>query len=197
VQASPEYMSGELDSAMYAFYDKTKDVKNNGWVWFHKDLKLDQIRQCYQECLLSRLGNGVPDGLGFVVFESRLVLYKFFPAGKDDKGRDHWVLLLAWLGKGTSPLAEWKRFEGGVFRHVEVDKENLSPQLSEFDYRPECTKLMYSGGELEVDIEKGREYIQKLIECGKVDVVFYREKPNKRAVIETVKKGGVVADRDS
>jgi hypothetical protein len=189
VQMNQKCMTGDSHEARYAFYDKNKDARNNGWVWFHRGLTLDGITGFYRDHFQAHLGNGVPDGAGFACSGDSLILYRYFPAGKDDRGRDHWVLLLAWLPANIHPMDALRKLDGDVFKHVESDKETMPPQLSDFDYRPDCVKLMYDGYALEVDShDRGREYIEKVGKCGAVDIVFYREKANGRAVIKTQKK---------
>jgi hypothetical protein len=189
MQANPKCTTGESQNPRYAFYDKNKDASNNGWVWFHRDLNIEVVSGFYRDQLQLHLGNGIPDGQGFVSAGESLVVYRYFPAGKDDRGRDHWVLLLAWLPPDTAHAAALKTLENEVFKHVETDIVNIPPQLSDFDYRKDCVKLMFDGGQLEVDSHKtGRDYIEKIIHCGAVNIFFYREKPNGKALICTQKK---------
>lgn len=189
MQMDPKCMTGESGEPRYAFYDKNKDQRNNGWVWFHRGLSLESISGFYRDHFQACFGNGVPDGKGFVCFGDSLVLYQYFPAGKDDRGREHWVLLLAWLPANVPPSDALKGLEDGVFRHVQADKETMPPQLSDFDYRPECVKLMYDGFELEVEShEKGREYVRRINDRGAVVISFYRERPSGKAFIKTQKK---------
>lgn len=188
MQVNPKCMTGESRKVHYAFYDKNKDSRNNGWVWFHRGLSLEAINGFYRDHLQAYFGNGIPDGKGFASAADSLVLYRYFPAGKDDRGRDHWVLLLAWLPSDTPHSDALEALEDGVFKHIERDKETIPPQLSDFDYRPDCIKLMFEGCDLEVEShDKGREYIQRIGDCGAVSVVFYREKPNGKALIRTQK----------
>lgn len=172
----------------YAFYDKSKDAKNNGWVWFHRELLLDDIVKFYRDHFQAHFGNNVPAGRGFIPFGDFLVLYQYSPAGKDDKGRDHWVLLMAWLPANVQIPETWKVLDSEIFQHVAKGKFTLPDQLSEFDYQPEIVKLTYAGAKIAVPTEKGRLYIENIRERGAVDVTFYWEKSNGEAIIETKKK---------
>lgn len=181
-----ECTTGELPER-YAFYDKNQDARNNGWVWYHRELPLDKIVRFYRDHFLTYFRDGV-GGSGFVRFEDSLVLYQVFPADKDNKGRDHWVLLLAWLPANVEIYEVWKVLNNGVFRHVESDKKTLPEQLSIFDYDHDFVKLMYDGAKLDVPSDKGRLYIEKIRHRGAVDITFYWEKPNGEATIETQKQ---------
>ena len=183
-----ECTTGELPEPRYAFYDKSQDARNNGWAWFHRELPIEKIVRFYRDHLLTYFRDGV-DGRGFVRFNDELVLYQFFPAGKDDKRRDHWVLLLAWVD-GNVPLSQlWKVFNNHTFQHVASGKYTLpEPPLSVLDYDPEFVKLTYDGAKKEVHSEKGRLYIEDIRRRGEVDITFYWEKPNGQATIETQKK---------
>ena len=172
----------------YAFYDKSKDAKNNGWVWFHRDLLLDDIIKFYRDHFQAYFGNGVPDGRGFVCFGDSLVLYQYSPAGKDDKARDHWVLLLAGLPEIRQTSDAWTVLENGIFQHVKSGKDTVPEQLSVFDYQSEIVKLTYGGAKAVVTSDKARSYIQEIENRGAVNIIFYREKPNGEAIIETQKK---------
>ena len=188
MQVNQKCTTGEPSEPRYAFYDKSKDAKNNGWVWFHRDLLLDDIINFYQDHFKAYFGNGVPDGKGFVCFGDSLVLYQYSPAGKDDKARDHWVLLLAWLPEIKQTSDELNVLENEVFQHVASGKDSVPELLSVFDYQSEIVKLTYAGAEAVVPSDKGRQYIQEIKKRGAVNVIFYREKPNGEAIIKTQKR---------
>lgn len=192
MQVNLECMSGEPLAPRYAFYDKGKDGRNDGWVWFHRDLSIDGIRKFYVDHFRNYFGNGVLDGKGFVCYGESLVLYQYFPGGKDDKGRDHWVLLLAWLPAKCQTSYALSILENDVFMHVRSNRDTWPPQLCEFDYQSELIKLMYEGAKVDIDSHvKGREYIRKINDRGAVNVSFYWEKPNGSATIETQKKSSL------
>ena len=153
-----------------------------------RELLLDDIIKFYQEHFKAYFGNGVPDGRGFVCFGDSLVLYQYSPAGKDDKARDHWVLLLAWLPEITQTSDVWTVLENGIFQHVASDKDTMPEQLSVFDYQSEIVKLTYAGAKAVVPSDKGRWYVQEIKNRGAVNIIFYREKLNGEAIIETQKK---------
>ena len=188
MQINPEFTTGEPPELRYAFYDKSRDAKNNGWIWFHRELVLDDITKFYRDHFQAHFGNGVPDGRGFVGFGDSLVLYQYSPAGKDDKGRDHWVLLLAWLPEIKETSAACNVLENEVFQHVASGKNPVPELLSVFDYHSEIVKLTYAGAEAVVPSGKGRLYIQEIKNRGAVNVIFYREKPNGEAIIKTQKR---------
>lgn len=188
MQVNPKCTTGEPPEARYAFYDKSKDAKNNGWVWFHRDLVLDNIIKFYRDHVSARFGDGVPDGRGFICVGDSLVLYQYSRAGKDDKARDHWVLLLAWLPVIKEPLDALNVLENEVFKHVASGKDPVPEVLSVFDYQSEIVKLTYAGAKAVVRSDKARLYIQEIKNRGAVNVIFYREKPDGEAIIETQKK---------
>jgi hypothetical protein len=183
-----ECTTGEPPEPRYAFYDKSKDAKNNGWVWFHRELLLDDIVRFYRDHFQGYFGNGVPDGRGFVRFDDSLVLYQYSPVGKDDKGRDHWVLLMAWLPASVETAETWKVLDNEVFQHVASGKCTLPEQLSVFDYHAEIAKLTYAGAKAVVASDKARLYIENIRRRGAVNITFYWEKPDGKAIIETQKK---------
>ena len=187
MQVNPKCTTGEPPEPRYAFYDKSKEEKNNGWIWFHRDLVLDNIIKFYRDDFQGHFGNGVPDGRGFVRVGDFLWLYQYSPAGKDDKARDHWVLLLARLPEKEASGA-WNVFENGVFKHVASGKDSVPELLSEFDYDPEIVKLTYAGATVVVPSDKGRFYIQEIKTRGAVNVIFCREKPNGETTITTQKR---------
>ena len=188
MQVNPKCTTGEPPEPRYAFYDKSKEEKNNGWIWFHRDLVLDNIIKFYRDDFLAHFKDGVADGRGFVCFGDSLVLYQYSPAGKDDRGRDHWVLLLAWLPEIRQTSDAWTVLENGIFQHVASDKDTMPEQLSVFDYHSEIVKLTYAGAAAVVPSDKGRLYIQEIKKRGAVNVIFYREKPNGEAIIKTQKR---------
>lgn len=188
MQVNPKCTNGEPPEPRYAFYDKSKDAKNNGWVWFHRDLVLDNIIKFYRDDFQAHFGNGVPDGRGFICVGDSLVLYQYSPAGKDDKARDHWVLLLAWLPEIKEASDAWNILENGVFKHVASGKDPVPELLSVFDYQSEIVKLTYAGAAAVVPSDKGRLYIQEIKNRGAVNVIFYREMPNGEAIIKTQKR---------
>jgi hypothetical protein len=182
-----ECMSGESPYPLYAFYDKSKDAKNNGWVWFHRELVFGEIVRFYRDHLQTYFGNGVPDGKGFVSFYDSLVLYEYFPVGKDDKRRDHWVLLLAWLPENVEITEAWKVLDNEIFQHVKSDKHTLPDQLSGCDYDPDIVKLTNTGAKVVVPSDKGRLYIEDIRKRGAVKITFYCERGGE-ATIETQKQ---------
>lgn len=189
MQTNPKCMSGDTQTPLYAFYDKTKESKNNGWLWFHRDLTPADLINFNRDHLLSHLPSGDFCWQGFVPLPKYTVSFKIYQAGKDDKGRDHWVLLSAWWPVGASH-SNVLNFEDVVFKHIETSKDTFPPNLRKFDYFPEFVKLIAEGGELEVEsMAEGRTCIESIRNDGKVDIVFYREKPNGKALIKTKKKG--------
>jgi hypothetical protein len=187
-------LNGEPVEARYAFYNKAKDTINNGWQWFHRDLQVDQLNCIYQD-LQSRFGNQRFDGKGVVFLRGTFVLFQYTQAGKDDNGRDHWVLLLAWLPGMQSLSDAWSVLDGVVFQHVARDKESLPETLSEFDYLPDIVKLTNEGANRkDVPKDKSRRYIEEIEKRGAVDVVFYMEQSSQGvATIETRAKERVWA----
>lgn len=181
---------GELPEPRYAFFDKTKEATNNGWVWFHRELLLDDIVRFYRDHFQGYFGNGVPDGKGFVRFGESRVLYQYVSTGNDEKGRGRWVLLMGWLPATVNLSEVWKILDNEIFKHVASGKFTLPEQLSVFDYHAEIVKLTYTGGKAVVSSDKGRLYLEKIRDRGAVNITFYWEKPNGEAIIETQKKNG-------
>lgn len=181
----------ENDEPLYAFYDKTQEVHNGGWVWLHKDLALDDVRRCCKECIFDKDKDiaGEPAGnQGFVRFGNRTVCYGFYPAGKDDKGRNRWVLVTAWLPIGNK--TDEMDFIAGdeVFRQVAAGNYGITGKLSKFDYDAEIVRLVRDGHRVSfVKPSEAEEIRREIKKCCDVEIVFYRINAND-AVIETRKK---------
>jgi hypothetical protein len=183
-------MIGNAGEARYAFYDKRKD-KNDGWLWFHRELSLDNIIRFYRDYFVEYFRNALPEGRGFVRFEGSLVLYQYRSDGKDEKGRDHWVLLLAWIPESHRTSDAWGVLDNEIFRHVSSGKDTLPDQLSVFDYESEIVKLAYEGSTVDgIASDDGRSYVEQIESRGAVNIVFYRVAHDK-VTIKTQKKGNL------
>lgn len=181
-----KFSSGECIGPLYAFYDKLAE-SNDGWQWFHRELKRDQILAIYHE-LLRKIGSEPKDEKGFMFIEDWFVAFQFFSSGSDDRQRDHWVLLLAVLPGTWKSLDAWKVVDGPVFQHVAVNHESLPEALSEFDYLPDVVKITYEGGKIEMlPLDKGRGYIEEIEKRGAVDVVLYFERSNLVTIVTQAK----------
>ncbi|MDR1962705.1 MAG: hypothetical protein LBQ50_02885 [Planctomycetaceae bacterium] len=188
-------MSESNNEVLYAFYDKTKETQNNGWVWFHRELALRDIQKFHRDYLQDRnkdiLAKDPSNNRGFMRFNNWKVLFGFYSAVEDEKKRkDNWVLLTAWIPEDSSSMSKCQGIlDGNVFKHI-ADRHFDLPQeeLSVWDYDPNYTKLAYDGSTLDnLTHEDARKYITEIENIGKVDIIFYRENPDGSAVIETKK----------
>jgi hypothetical protein len=189
-------MSESNNDVFYAFYDKTKETQNNGWVWFHRKLAVkDILTNFYRDYLQERnkdiLATNPSNNRGFVRFDNWKVLFGFYPApGKDDRGRDHnWVLLTAWT-PADGKQSRWEIFDGNIFKHVAGGDFKLPNELSKFDYDVKIVKLTYEGAKATIPADKNKDskwYVDEIEKRGVVDVIFYRENPDGSADIETKK----------
>jgi hypothetical protein len=194
MQTQQRNTNGESSAIRFAFYDKTKSA-NNGWCWFHRELCLEEIRSFYQDHLRSYFGNSVPEDWGYVSHENRLVVFQYVRSGVDDKGRDHWVLILAWLPESRNGLDAWSVRESALYKavlqHVSSGTESVPEQLFLFDYQPDMMKLAFEGGTKEdIPNGKGRDYVREIEKIGAARVVFYCEKRGGNTTIRTERNEG-------
>ena len=177
--------SGEVIETHYMFYDKTKE-QNRGWFWWHHSLSPDNAYTLLREKLQPKFGNENPEGKGFITFLQKRVLFQYFPRNKDEKNRDHWVLLLAWPQADLEISELWSIFDNGVFKHVGSGQDDVPEELSSFDYNPFYYRLTHTGGEGSVEQGKeGRKLVENAERIGMVNVTFYCERSNGRAEIIT------------
>lgn len=180
--------SGRDVEAHYMLYDKTKE-QSKGWVWWHHSLSPDNAYTLLREKLQPRFGNGNPEAKGFIAVAQQKILFQYFSRDKDERNRDHWVLLLAWLPDGLTFSELWSIFDNEVFKHIGSGKDDIPEELSVFDYDPNYCRLVHSGGDDSVEQGKnGRELVEKAESFGKVDVVFYCEHSDGNARVITEPK---------
>jgi hypothetical protein len=182
--------SGRGIDIHYMLYDKTKE-QTKGWAWWHYSLSPENAYTLIREKLQPKFGNDNPDGKGFIYFLQQKVLFQFFSRNKDEKNRDHWVLLLAWPSADLEFPELWSVFNNEVFKHIGSGKDDIPEELSVFDYDPHYCKLVHSGGTCNVERGKNsRELVEKAESMGKVNVVFYCEQSSGKAGIITEPKPG-------
>lgn len=177
--------SGKVNLTRYMFYDKTKELNNQGWFWFHHTLPPEAANKLLRDELQPKFGNEKPEGKGFVTILQQKVLFQYFPRNKDDRNRDHWVLLLAWPPANMKTSELWSVFDDEVFGHVGSGQDDIPKVLSIFEYNPNYVKLTYTGGKGSVERENGRGLVEKAEDEGLVSVAFYCERPNGKADIIT------------
>ena len=191
-QTGEEVKSEPLPEPRYAFYDKNRDSINNGWVWFHRELSLDDLQKFYNR-FKRNFGNDIPTGRGFTVFGGLTVFYQYFDGGQDDKVRDHWVLLTAWL-PGDAGSRHTEILDNSIFNQVKDSDgaENSRPKgLSPHEYDVRLGELTYEGGVIEnikASQEKAKQLLNAIRARGAVDITFYCAKPDGTIRIETAKK---------